>query len=421
MLTPLDDALAHVHAAFSALPAEVVPLTDALGCVLAVPAVARREHPGFDASAMDGFAIRHADVATASVDTPVALRVVGESRAGSPATDELAAGECVRVFTGGVVPPSADAVVMQEDVDLREGVAHVKLAVPKGHHVRFRAEDVALGDELLPAGTQVHAGTIALLAGQGFAQVTVHRRPRVAILVTGDELREIGETTGEGILLDSNGPTLDALCRELGAVPVRLPRAPDDPEALRALVEQGLAEADVLVTTGGASVGDHDHVQTALAAAGVEVSLWKVAVKPGKPVIFGRRGDGKSVLGLPGNPASVFVSFHLFVAPALRKMAGTSGSYSPLLPVSLADAHRHSPGRTEMVRATLVLGDDGWMAHIAPRQGSGGLTSLGKCDCLVILPKGRAEFDAGDALLALPLRLPGLASSPMTGPAITAG
>jgi len=259
-----------------------------------------------------------------------------------------------------------------------------------------------MGDPLIDAGTTIDGGVVALLASQGHPVVAVHRRPRVAVLTTGDELRDVANGE-EGTLLDSNGPMLDALIREAGGEPVRLPRVGDSLEPLKEALRDGL-RADLLVTTGGVSVGDHDHVRAALEAVGVALAFWKVALKPGKPLVFGTREDRGAVLGLPGNPVSAFVTFHLFVRPVIRTMLGDASPWPALRRARLGTPVRHATGRTELLRARLEGFGEDERVVVLPRQGSGALASLGRAEVLVVVPADVASIDAAERVWVWPLR-----------------
>ena len=435
----ISEALARMMPRFSPLEAERVPLDRALGRSLACALEAREDVPGFDNSAMDGYAVSAADLAGASREGPVALPLASESRAGGPLPSPLVRGTAARIFTGAPMPEGADAVVMQEDVERRgdgieerSGVTvgrHLPpsagvgmpsrsgatdviafFAAPRpGKHVRRRAEVLARGQALFDAGDAIGVGEIGVLASQGFAQVPVHRRPRVALLSTGDELREIGEPPRPGSLVDSNAHALAAAVREAGGVPLVLPRAPDDRGLLLDAVRAGLAGADVLVTCGGVSVGEYDLLHEVFREAGVEEVFWKVRIKPGKPLRFGLFGRGAlrsvPVIGLPGNPVSALLIFEIFVRPGLRRMLGDRRPFRDVVGVELASPLSAPGARTELVRATLERREGRAPLALPKRdQGSGNLTSLVGLDALVIVPEGSAALAAGAPAVALDLR-----------------
>jgi molybdopterin molybdotransferase len=400
----LDEALAEVLGSFGALPdpEEEVPLAEAQGRVLASEVHARVDQPAADTSAMDGWAI-----AFGSADERWRI-AEGESRAGGEPPGPLEAGAALRIFTGAVLPAGADTVVLQEDAE-REG-DHVRFtdAPQRGRHVRRRASDVAAGERLLQRGVTLSPGAIALLASQGMSRVAVSRRPRVAIVPTGDELKAPGESDAPGAIVDSNGPMLEALVRRAGALPDRRPAAPDDLAALTEAFAAAIAESDLLLTTGGVSVGEHDHVKAAFERAGVSLSLWKVAMKPGKPLVFGRHESGTAVLGLPGNPVSALATFTLFAAPAIRILLGDPHPSPARLRARLTAPLRHRPGRTELARASLHRDEDGWVVTPHANQGSGALVAIGQSDTLVVIPAASTGLEAGALVEALPLAaLPG--------------
>lgn len=400
----IADALADILPAFQPLGSERVGLDAALGRILSAQVLAREDSPPFSNSAMDGYAVRAADVAGAGPATPVSLPLVGESRAGGAPPPALAPGSAMRIFTGAPLPAGADAIVMQEDTEREEDRVAFLLAPPVGHHVRARAEDIAAGSELLPAGTRLGPGEVGLLAGQGHAALTVGRRPRVALLSTGDELRDVSDPPAPGTIVNSNAYALAAQVREAGGVPWVLPICPDRLEPTVAAIHAGLT-ADVLVSIGGVSVGDYDLVKEAFQAAGVTQQFWKVSMKPGKPLSFGLASAGRArpvpVVGLPGNPVSAMVTFEVFVRPGLRRMLGDPLPFRAAVTVRLAEAARHSTGRTELARARLATDAEGLVAHLHPRQGSGSLSSMVGVEALVVLPADQASFAVGERLRAV--------------------
>jgi len=409
----IPDAIALMLPCFSPRSAERVVLHDALGRHLSQSLDARACLPAFSNSAMDGYAVRNADLRGASESAPVRLPRRGESRAGGGLPEALEEGAVMRIFTGAPMPEGADAVVAQEDTTEADGVVELRVSPSPGRHVRARASDLALGASLLPAGARIGSGEIALLASQGMVELSVHRRPVVAILSTGDELRDPGEEDAPGTLVNSNAPMLAAAVREAGGVPRVLPRCADDPDVIEATLRQAL-KADVVLTTGGVSVGAYDFLHEVFDRVGVETHFWKIAVKPGKPVRFGMAGD-VPVVGLPGNPVSAWVTFQVFVAPGLARMAGSLAPHPGPLPVRLAHAFERHPGRTELARAHLVLGEAGYEATLLSLQGSGSLPSLVNVDALVVLPAEVGSFAQGERLWALPVgNLPGRTVSHFT-------
>ncbi|MFT3921074.1 MAG: molybdopterin molybdotransferase MoeA [Myxococcales bacterium] len=389
---------------FAPLSEERIALLSAVGRFASAEVHAQFEAPSFDNSAMDGYAVRARDVASASPEQPVRLAVRGESRAGGPSPEPLAAGTAMRIFTGAALPDGADAVVIQEDTERQGEEVLLKFASPHGHHVRARGSDLQVGTLLLPRHGQVGSGEIGLLASQDIASVRVFRRPRVAILCTGDELREIGERARPGSIVNSNAYGLAAQVLEAGGEPWVMPSVGDERDAVCAAIAEGL-KADVLVLSGGVSVGDYDVVREALAAAGVRLEFWKVRMKPGKPVSYGR-GGSVPVIGLPGNPVSSWVTFELFVRPGLRRMLGDPTPERARVQVTLSAPIKRKPGREEYLRAGLTRGSEGLVATPLGRQGSGDLSSLSGVDALVVVPAEQAEIGAGEAVQALLLRTP---------------
>ena len=382
----IDEAQRAVLDRVRPLPAERVALGRAAGRVLAAAARAVVDLPPFPSSAMDGFALR-------SADTPGSLPVVAEVAAGRPSDRPLEPGEAMRISTGGVVPEGADAVVPLEQAGELDGRISVAEGVKAGAHVRPRGGDVAAGDVVVPPGTRLGPAQIGALAAAGLGEVECARRPRVAVLTTGSELRSAGEELSYGEIYESNRPLLAAALRRAGAEVELLPSARDDETAHRAGIERGL-EADVLVTSGGVSVGQHDLVRGVGAELGVEEVFWRVAVKPGKPVWFGVR-DSTLVFGLPGNPVSTLVGAELFVAPALRALQGAEAPLPVLRPGRLTTALRRSSARDELVRARSRVGADAVEVEPVPGQDSHMIARAAAADVLVLVPRGEGELPAG--------------------------
>lgn len=399
-----DTARARILAALSRvapLAAERVPLSGALGRALAEDLLAERELPPFDASTMDGYALRAADAPRAGARLPVAFEVF----AGRPAPGPLPAGACCRIFTGGALPAGADAVEMQEEVRRSGRAATFRRAAMAGRFVRPRGSDLAAGQVALAAGAVVGPGVVGLAAGVGRTELLVRRRPRIAILPTGDELVPPGHVPGPGQLVESNGLALAAAAAEAGADPVLLPPARDDAASLaRSLAAvRGL---DALVTAGGVSVGERDLVRGALAAAGATLDFWRVAIRPGKPFTFGL-WDRTAVFGLPGNPASALVTFELFVRPALRALAGLPGDGRVRAEGRLSAAQEKPPELTVYLRC-LARPRRGGGLDLEPlrTQSSGNLASTAGHDALAILPAGRARLARGARVTAILLGAP---------------
>lgn len=365
------------------LPPERVPVERAAGRVLAEPAAAAVDLPPFDSSAMDGFAVR-------SGDTPATLAVVARVQAGIPADRPVGAGEAAAIATGGAIPEGADAVVPIEDVNSMDNAVEVP-AVPAGANVRPRGGDVRAGEPLVGRGRLLGPAQVGALAAAGVAEVACGRRPRVAVLATGTELRRPGEELRPGEVYEVNSVLIASALEAAGADVERLPAVEDDEEAHRAAIERGL-EADVLVTSGGVSVGPHDLVRRVEAELGVEEVFWGVAVKPGKPVSFGLRGS-TLVFGLPGNPVSSLVGVELFVRPAVLALQGLEPALPELLPGRLASAVRRSPARDEYVRARRRPG--GHELEPLPGQESHMIARAADADALVLVPRGEGELEAG--------------------------
>jgi molybdopterin molybdotransferase len=375
------DALALVLANAAPLPRESVPLLDAHGHVLAADLVAQRTQPPTDVSAMDGYAVRAADTENA----PARLTVIGEVAAGRPFEREVGAGEAARIFTGGVMPRGADAVVIQEVTDRDGDTVIIKRPETKGRNVRPEGLDFRAGATLLRAGRRLRAADLALAAAMNHATVTVNRRPRIAVLATGDELVAPGTEPAPGQIVSSNVFVLMAIARHEGAEAFSLGIVPDRLDATVTAIRHAMeAGADVLATTGGASVGEYDFMQQALAAHGVTLSFWKVALRPGRPLMHGRLG-GMQVLGLPGNPVSSFVCAILFLVPLLRRLAGRQDITLPHEEALLGCALAKNDERADYLRATLSRDTTGRrIATPFAKQDSSMLAPLSAADCLVI-------------------------------------
>jgi molybdopterin molybdotransferase len=381
------------------LPPEEVHLADCPGRVLAEDLVAQRQLPAFPSSAVDGYALR-------SADGGGRLRVVGESAAGRPFTGELPAGAAARILTGGVLPDGADTVVMVEDVEQHGDTVVVPEGYPAGRNFHRPGDDLRRGELVLRRGEPLGPAELGLAAALGEPRLRVHRRPRVALMSTGDELVEVGETPGLGQIVDSNRWALLAALREAGSAVTLLGVGPDRPEPLREMVVAALGEHDVLVTSGGVSVGTHDLVKPLLASLG-EVLLGRVRLKPGKPFTFATLPGGRLAFGLPGFPVSSLVTFEVFVRPALRKMQGFARTRRPTLPVRLGYDARAAGDRTEYQRVTLSREGRDLVAHTTGSQSSSRLMSLAGARALVRVPPGDSGIPAGSVVEALVLSLPG--------------
>jgi molybdopterin molybdotransferase len=388
-MLPFADALRRIVDSAPPLASERVELGLGVGRVLAEDLMARSPLPGFDYSAMDGYAVAHSSFTGAG---PWSLAVLGESRAGALAAP-LVPGTACRIFTGAPIPESADVVVMQEEV-VRDGERARFAVVPAlGAHIRRRGEDLPEGATALGKGTRLTAFHIGLAAAVDRSELLVARRPRVTILCTGEELRSPGSPPTPGSIPDSNGPSLAALVAATGATPMLAPRTGDTLEATEAALRAALRGCDLLLTVGGVSVGEHDLVRAALERVGAELAFWKVQMRPGKPLAFGRHGE-TLILGLPGNPVSAQITFALFGMPLLRAMQGDRQPVPPRGRARLHAALRQTPGRTGFYRAQL----QGDLAITAANQASGSAASLAHADALLILPADSAGLAAGDSI-----------------------
>lgn len=403
-LTSIEDARAAVLARVVRLESETVALRDALGRILAEDVSALDAVPGFDNSAMDGYAIVAADTEGAGPGEPRRLRIVGESRAGHPAAGAIGSGEAIAISTGAVVPPGADAVVRVEDTAREGDEVLVQAGVTAETAIRRAGEDVEAGAPVLAAGRELGAAEVGALAAVGRGEVLCARRPRVELLVTGDELVEPGRPLGPGQIRNSNAYSIPPLATEVGASIGPASIVPDDRGESRRALASGLA-ADVLVISGGVSVGEHDHVRPALDSLGVEQVFWGVSLRPGKPTYFGVAPSGTLVFALPGNPVSAMVTFVLFVRPALLAMQGADPSATRLF-ASFDSDHEKVEGRAEAVRVRLQAGDRGWTATPTGPQGSHVLTSMLGADGLAFAPADRDVIPAGERIAVELLRRP---------------
>ncbi len=379
-LISVAEALEHVLAHAAPLPAEEVPLADADGRVLAYGLKALRTQPPADVSAMDGYAVRAGDVASA----PVRLKIIGEVAAGRPFASVVGPGEAARIFTGGVVPQGADAVVIQELTKRDGDCVEVEKPTAKGRNVRPQGLDFRAGDALFAKGHRLRARDLALAAGMNHPLLPVHRRPKIALFATGDELVPPGTEPGPGQIVYSNGFSLAALAREEGAEVVDLGVVADRlDETIDAVRQAREVDANILVTTGGASVGEYDLVQKAFAAEGMKLSFWKVAMRPGRPLMHGQLG-AMEVLGLPGNPVSSYVCAFLFLVPLIRRLGGRTDLSPPAESARLGCDLPANDERADYLRATLADSADGPIATPFAAQDSSMMAPLAKSDCLVI-------------------------------------
>ena len=385
------EAIERITGTFAPLPLETVALPDALGRALGEDVRARMTQPPVAVSAMDGYAVRAADTA----DPPVNLRVVGEAPAGGAYDGRLNAGEAVRIFTGGPVPDGADAIVIQENTEAGEGTVCVRESVATGRYVRRAGLDFKAGWMGLRAGAVLSARDIGLAAAMNHPWLKLRRKPRIAILTTGDEIVMPGEMVGPHQIVSSNSLALDAALKAFGAEPVNLGIAPDDGEALKRLAA-GARGADLLITTGGVSVGDHDIVRQALGEDGFTLDFWKIAMRPGKPVAFGRLGE-TPLLGLPGNPVSAVVCALIFAQPAIATMLGLQSAGAAERARLGCDLPANDE-RQEYLRAHLQDGPAGAVATPFQTQDSSMLSDLARADCLVVRPPHATAAASGESV-----------------------
>jgi len=402
----VGEAARRIVAAVAPLPPARTALSDALGLVLAEDIRSPVALPPWDNSAMDGYAAHGDDVASASTDHPVMLPVAETIAAGGFASRPLRRGETMRIMTGAPLPQGADTVVRVEDTDGGVDSVVVRNARDRGRNVRMRGEDIHEGDVVAHRGDHIGAALIGVLASVGAAAVAVHPRPRVAIMGSGDELVDLehfDEVRAGRRIVSSNSYTLDALVRSAGATPVPLGVAKDTPAALREKLEMATA-ADLIVTSAGVSVGEHDYTRQVLDELGAEMGFWRVRMRPGAPLGFGIL-RGVPWIGLPGNPVSAMVTFELFVRPAIRRLMGHERVFPPLLDVTLAERVTTNARLTHFLRAIITADANGVrMARLTGPQGSGILTSMAKANALIVIPEDRQSVEAGERLLAIPLR-----------------
>jgi molybdopterin molybdotransferase len=397
MLT-VEEARDRMLPRFRPLPAEEVALTSALGRVLAEDAIARESLPAFINSAMDGYAVRSADTIGASPQSPVRLRLAGEVPAGRVYAGTVDAGEAVRILTGAPLPDGADAVLQQELTEVGNGWVSLLAEAPAGTNLRWPGEDVLAGTLLVPGGTELGPAEIALLAALGVSPVHVTRRPRVAILATGDELAPLGETPAPGQIHESNSPYLAAAVTRAGAEPIPLGIARDRADELRAKLDQARS-ADLVLTSGGVSVGDYDLVKQMLDEQG-GIEFWRVRMRPGKPVAFGMLGE-TPLLGLPGNPVSAAVTFELFGRPAIRTMLGCRQILRPTVEAVLQGPDIERADRRQYVRVRLASRGGTLFARPTGEQGSHIISSLRGATALLVVEVGEGIVRAGEQVPAL--------------------
>ena len=397
MLT-VEEARERVLAGFHPLTTEDIPLAESLGRVLAEDALARESSPPFANSAMDGYALRSADTQSASPDAPVRLRLAGEVPAGRVYAGATQPGEAIRILTGAPMPDGADAALQQELTEVADGWVTIRQPVAPGNNVRHAGEDVWPGMLLARAGTELGPAEIALLASLGVSPVKVHRRPRVAILATGDELAPLDQPLKPGQIYNSNTPYLIAAVTRAGAEPAALGIAPDRADELRAMLVEAQGY-DLILTSGGVSVGDYDLVKQILGEQGA-IEFWRVRMRPGKPLAFGFLGQ-TPLLGLPGNPVSAAVTFELFGRPAIRRMLGAAQVDRPVITVTLEGDEQHRADRRQFVRVRLTSRAGQLIARTTGAQDSHLISSLQGATALLVVPEGDGVIRPGDQAQAL--------------------
>ena len=409
----VPEAVDRIIAAATPLATEEVDLSDSLGRALAADLDAPLSLPRHDNSAMDGYAVRSEDVRTARADEPVALEVVGSTRAEDSPAAELLAAQAVRIMTGGPIPPGADTIVRVEVTDAEEvpGRVLVYSAADTGRHIRRAGEDMVAGERVLSSGTTIGPGQIGVLAAMGHARVPVHRRPMVAVLPNGDELRPLERFSevvdGVGIT-ETNGVALAAAVQECGGVPLHLGIAQDNRDSIVERIE-GAFDADALVTAGGASMGETDLLKRVMGEMGFETEFWRLKMRPGTPVSFGFLPVGPTarplpVFGLPGNPASAFVTFQVLVRPFILALAGHRDVHRRVVHARAAESLTAATDVAHFFRVRLEESDSGLVAHLTGPQGSGLVRSLGEADGLALIPVGVETIAAGEAVRVMLLR-----------------
>lgn len=391
-LIPLDDALSQMLGRITPLnTSESLPLVQAFGRITARDVVSPLDVPGFDNSAMDGYAVRLSDIAT---DAP--LMVAGKAFAGQPYHGEWPAGSCIRIMTGAPVPAGCDAVVMQEQTEQTDAGVRFTAPVKAGQNIRRRGEDIANGAVVFPAGTRLTVAELPVLASLGIPEVEVVRKVRVALFSTGDELQLPGQPLGDGQIYDTNRLAVHLMLEQLGCEVINLGIIRDDPEQLRQTFIKADSEADVVISSGGVSVGEADYTKTILDELG-EIGFWKLAIKPGKPFAFGKLSDSW-FCGLPGNPVSAALTFYQLVQPLLAKLSGFTGStQAPRLRVLAASRLKKSPGRLDFQRGILQRDANGELTvSTTGHQGSHIFSSFSQGNCFIVLERERGHVEAGE-------------------------
>jgi len=381
---------------------EVVPIRQALGRVLAADVISPVNVPGHNNSAMDGYAVRFADLAT-DKDTP--LKLAGTAFAGRGFEGGVNAGQCIRIMTGAVMPQGADTIVIQEVVQVADDIISIPTQQKQGQNVRYAGEDLRVGSPALRAGRLVRSSDLGLVASLGIAEVTVKRRLRVAFFSTGDELCSIGTDLKEGEVYDSNRYTLYGMLTRLGCEIIDLGVVRDQPAAIEAAFRTAAKQADVILTSGGVSVGEADFIRELMSQLG-EVAFWKIAMRPGRPMAFGKiesEGNTAWLFGLPGNPVAVMVTFYQFVRETLLTMMGVTPIEAlPQFQVPCITPLKKRPGRTEFQRAVLFLANNEWKVRLTGSQGAGVLSSMSEANCFIVLEHERGNIEVGETVLVQP-------------------
>lgn len=391
----VEDAVARITAAFAPVTSETIPIGECAGRTLAENAIARVTQPPFPVSAMDGYAVKSADAQTGAH-----LRVIGASPAGHPFSGKMGAGETVRIFTGGVVPDDADAIVIQEDTDADGDIVTINEAAQAGRHIRAAGLDFKKGQTLATTGKRLSARDVALLAAGDLPTLTVRRKPIIAVAATGDELTPPGVARAPGSIVASSGYALTQLITQCGGAVLDLGIVPDNVDAIAAIAKRA-KNADLIITLGGASVGEHDLIQRALGPQGFALDFWKIAMRPGKPLIFGRLGN-TPLLGLPGNPVSTFVCALLFVKPAIAALLGRTEARQEHS-AKLVRALPANGARQDYIRTRIIMRDGEAFAEPFYTQDSSMQSLLAKADALIVRAPHAPAADAGTRVEILPL------------------
>lgn len=390
----VEDALALILSQIRETGSERIDITSSLGRVISENIYARRNNPPFDNSAMDGYAVIYDNIKGATKENPTVFNVIEELPAGYTAKKDVKNGEAIRIMTGAPVPGGADTVVMVEDTEKDGERVRIFREVRLGENIRRAGEDIKTGDLVVPKGTVIRPAEVGIMATCGRAFVSVYQRPKVAVISTGDELVDVDEEATEGKIVTSNSYTLSAMATHCGAEAIQIGIARDTKKDLKEKLTQAL-HADVIITSGGVSVGDFDFVKDVLKELGSEMKFWKVAMKPGKPLAFGTIG-GKPAFGLPGNPVSCMVCFEQFVRPSLLKMMGHSRIYRPVIHATLKEDIKKKPGRKHFLRSFVRLEHGEYSVTTTGDQGSGILRSMVAANALLIFPDDLSLLKAGD-------------------------